>query len=141
MDLESGDQARCPPSGPGQVVSLRAAEPAFGATTKMSVLLVRSGSGSWLLTKAIHAPSGDHSASSSVHIFGCGQLFGLFGGQIVEVERIPGVVAQVALDVLLEVVAVNHDGLGRHGGLALFGIRLGLGWSVSSSSFESGDQL
>ena len=54
--LLSGLQAGGPSSGPGNVVSLRAAELGAVATTKTSVLMVRSGSGSWLLMKATSVP-------------------------------------------------------------------------------------
>ena len=62
-----------------------------------------------------------------VDVFVGGELVELFGGDVVEVKRAALVVAEIALDVLLEVIAVNDDGLGRGGGLALFGVGLGLG--------------
>jgi hypothetical protein len=60
-----------------------------------------------------------------------GQLLGLPGAEVVDVEGVERVVAEIALDVLLEVIAVDDYGLGGNGRLALF--RIGLGFGVKRS--------
>ncbi len=50
IHLLSGLHAMRPPSGPSYVVSRFDVEFGFASTTKTSVLIERSGSGSWLLT-------------------------------------------------------------------------------------------
>jgi hypothetical protein len=136
MDLESGDQARRPPSGPGHVVSLRAADPAFGRHHKHIGVVAAVGVGILIAHKSDPCAVGDQTASSSCYVLRRGQLLGLFRRQVVEVERVPGVVAQIALDVLLEVVAIDDDGLGRRGRLAFLGVRLGLGMEGEQQLFS-----
>ena len=65
MNLLSGLQESGPSSAPLNLVSWMGDEFGLASTTKMSVLLLRSGSASWLLTKATFEPSGDQAASSS----------------------------------------------------------------------------
>src|SRR5580698_8023626 len=48
-----------------------------------------------------------------LNVLACGQLLRFLGRDVVDVERVESVVAEVALNVLLEVVAIDDDGLGR----------------------------
>ena len=56
-----------------------------------------------------------------------GQLVQFFRGYVIEIERVPLVIAQIALDILLEVVAIDDDRLGRGWRLAFFGVGLVFG--------------
>ena len=44
-----------------------------------------------------------------VHVLAGGQLLGFLRGEVPQVKSVVGVVAKIALDVLLEVVAIDHD--------------------------------
>ena len=71
-------------------------------------------------------------------VFIGGELFGLLRGYVIDIERVEGVVAEIALNVLLEVVAIDDDGLGRRWGLPFLSVGFGLGMEGEQELFRVG---
>src|SRR5215469_17242748 len=59
-----------------------------------------------------------------IYVLAVGQLLHLLGREIPQVELVVIFIAQIALDVLLEVIAIDHDRLRRRRRLAFLLIRL-----------------